>query len=281
MLPASGTTVNSFSQTGGSLTLNSGVFTTMKSVLMTDVTLNDNGGSFQPTGNLATLDNGTLNDGPNASPGLILEGVCTLNGPIGSSGYLDISVASGSNLSSTYVTVASGFVNKGTILIGATGPTGNPLPVTMTVAGGSTFTNDGTIYAGVETTLVGKISNYGNIGESYGLTTLSEGSSIVNQPGGMMVFGYALESSTFDDSQPGASIVNEPGGTIIAGGQQSYALPGQHRDFAGVVRQRGDPRHRLQHRRVPVPVDRRRGLHPDVYRDTGCHPERDHLGRRV
>ncbi len=223
VLPAGGTTVNSFSQTGGSLTLNSGVFTTMKSVLMTNVTLNDNGGSFQTTGNIATLDGGTLNDGPNASPGLILEGLCTLNGPIGSSGYLDISVASGSDLSSTYVTVASGFVNKGIITIGATGPTGNPLPVTITVAGGATFTNDGTIYAGVETTLVGKFSNEGNFGESYGLTTLSAGSSIVNQPGGMMVFGYALESSTFDDSQPGASIVNEPGGTIIAGGQQSYA----------------------------------------------------------
>ncbi len=224
VLPAGGATVNTFTQTGGSLTMNSGAFTTVQgSFSLTDVTFNNNGGTILAQtldGTGSTLDGGTLNDGLNASAGfnLSLEGICTLNGPVNAGESLDVTVPT--NQFSASLTVASGFVNKGFITLGAANVMGTPLPVIMTVAGGATFFNYGSLSTTFNTTLVGKFSNEGIFGANATITTLSAGSSIVNEPGGTLVM-FSLPPCTFDDSQPGASIVNEPGGTMKCWGYGS------------------------------------------------------------
>ena len=238
VLPAGGITVNSITQVGGSLTLNSGTVTTKQAMTLTGVTMtmtsgtlsangfelidgtfNDQGGSTLFAGSSGyMLDNSTLNDGPGATIGFGLFGNCAINGAIPKAQNLSLTLPATSG--STVVTVPSGFVNNGGIFMGTVPSAPNPPTISLVVAGGGGFTNNGGIYTGFESVFAGQFFNDGTFLAGADNTALAAGASLVNESGGHAFFG-GMPGSVFDVTAPGASFVNMPGGVIGAGTQSN------------------------------------------------------------
>ena len=220
-LPASGYTVKSLTQTGGTIQLTGGTFTTTAGFDLNSSTFNFTGGTLAGPTNLG---DSTLNVAPAATfSTLTVTGISTFSGTIGANET--VAVQGNSTDRTATMTVAQGSSNLGTILLQSA--SGSSF-VSGLVAGGSSWTNTGTIQVNPSvspSTISGNFINAGTLNVAATATLAYAGlagQSFVQSAGTLAVAGslqgtggvLQLDAGV---SVTGSGVVSVQGGAIKIG----------------------------------------------------------------
>jgi hypothetical protein len=202
-LPASGVTVHSLTQTGGTLSFQAGEITTTTGLSLTNVTFNDNGGVILGG---VTLSSSTLNvQATSGAAQFTFHGASTTNGEIPSNQTLTVEGESPSN---AVLTLDTTTVSLAMIVLQSA--SGSSYSSDLVIASGTTYANTGTIQvnaSAVPSTMTGSFDNSGAINVAAGATLIAGG---VNQ-----TFTQDL-GSTLDVASTGTFIDNA--GTFVVNG---------------------------------------------------------------